>query len=288
MSKTITIKLKSAGNNVGPFTISDQYGNIIATDVTKNILINGISYIVDDTVTMITLTSTGNCTASVSKSLQDVTQSEYRNTKFEQTFNACLWRHLIDVVNYNYYYGFINPYIIEYPFTYQYQDQILQNIQDYTKVYEYTKDPTGVFNNTLRVQPNDKWFNEVVIYNDQQSTGLLKLEAKPLNNLQSYNSYPKFNNDSKTITYTKSDNFYQYNTFWNVVKDPNNFLFASSDESLSIDKIINQANMDYSTRSFRKDPIRAKDAKVRHMLTNSSIVHLVSQFILAPTQNSYK
>jgi hypothetical protein len=100
--------------------------------------------------------------------------------------------------------------------------------------------------------------------------------------------YPMYNVDSKTITFTKSDNFYQYNTFWGLVKDKSVPLFTTTCESLSVDKVVNQSNMDYGKRSFKKEPLRAKDLKVRHMLDNSSETHLVSQFITAPAQISYK
>jgi hypothetical protein len=46
--------------------------------------------------------------------------------------------------------------------------------------------------------------------------------------------------------------------------------------------------MDYGTRSFKKAPLRAKELKVRHILDNTSTTHLVSQFIVAPAQISYK
>jgi len=288
MSKVITIKLMSAGQNLGPFNIYDDLGNTLDTNVSKKDLISGRSYLVDDAVQNITIESIGRCKGSITKSINDIPLSEFINSEFVQTYKACLWRHLTDPVHYNFYYGFIEPYVIEYPFSYQYQDEILQNVQDYTKVYEYTRDPNGVFNDYLKVQPNNKWFNKAVLYNDQQSSGLLELESKPLNNLQAYNAYPKYNAESKTITFTKSDNFYQYNTFWNVAKDPLTFLFKGTCASMSIDKVINQDNMDYSTRVFKKAPLRAKDLKIRHILDNSSTTHLVSQFIVAPAQNSYK
>ena len=109
-----------------------------------------------------------------------------------------------------------------------------------------------------------------------------------MHNLQAYNQYPIYNTNSKTITYTKSDNFYQYNTFWALEKSSQVPLFNTSCESLSIDKVINEANMDYGVRSFKKATLRAKELKVRHILDNSSTTHLVSQFILTPAQISYK
>jgi len=288
MSKIISIKLTAAGQKLGPFNIYDEHRNVIAENVTLKTLIAGISYEVDDSVTMITLESISGCHVSKTKSIDNITKSEYENTEFVRTFRACLWKHLTDIVHYNYFYGFIEPYVIEYPFSYSYQDEIVQSIQDYTKVFEYTKDPNGIFSDVLKVQPNYKWFNKALLYNDQQSSGLLELVPKPVHNLQQYNTYPRYNIDSKTIIYTKSDNFHQYNTFWNVVKDPLLSMFKGTCQNLSVGKQINTENMDYSTRSYRKEPLRAKYLKVRHILDNSSTIHLVSGFIISPSQNSYK
>ena len=101
-------------------------------------------------------------------------------------------------------------------------------------------------------------FNKAVLYNGQQSTGLLELVPKPENNLSVYMQYPILNKTVKTITFTKSDNFYQYNTFWALQKDEQVPLFNTSCQSLSIDKVINQSNMDYGPKSFGKSTLRAK------------------------------
>lgn len=288
MSQIITIKLTKSGPNAGPFEIIDNYGNVIATNVPKKTLIKGISYEVNNNVTVLILKSLGKCKIEKAFRLAEFTTLDYANATYTQSSTACLWRHLTDIHTYNYFYGNIEPYVIEYPFAYQYQDEILQNVKDYTKAYEYLPIPDGVFNYNTKVETNDKWFNKAILYNGQQSSGLLELVAKPMNNLQAYNLYPIFNSNSKTITYTKSDNFYQYNTFWALQKSSQIPLFNVSCESLSVDKVINEANMDYGTRSFKKAPLRAKDLKIRHILDNSSSVHLVSQFIIAPSQISYK
>ena len=195
---------------------------------------------------------------------------------------------MTDINAFNYYYGNIKPYIIEYPFSYQFQDEILQNIKDYTKAYQYLPNDARVFNYADKIEVDHLWFNKAIVYNGQQSSGILNLVAKPLHNMKAYMSYPIHGTDGKTILFTKSDNFYQYNTFWSVVKDKKIPLFVATCESLSIDKVVNQDNMDYSLRSFKKEPLRAKDLRVRHILDNRSDVHLVSQFILTPSQISYK
>ena len=96
------------------------------------------------------------------------------------------------------------------------------------------------------------------------------------------------NTDSKTITYAKTDSFYQYNTFWALQKNDELPLFLTSCKSLSLDKEVNQPNMDYGGRSFKKSPLRAKNLKIRHILDNRSTTHIVSQFIVTPSQISYK
>ena len=288
MSKTIIVKLTRAGAITGPFTITDNLGNVIATDVPKKTLVKGTTFVVDNAVTILYIESTGRCFIKKAFFLESINIDDFTSSTFVQTTTACLWRHLTNIQLYNSYYGVTEPYIIEYPFTYNYQDEILQNVKDYTKAYEYLPIPDGVFNDNAKVETNDKWFNKAILYNGQQSSGLLELVAKPMNNLRAYGQYPIFNANSKTITYTKSDNFYQYNTFWALEKSSQIPLFNTTCESMSIDKVINEVNMDYGVKSFKKSPLRAKELKVRHILDNSSTTHLVSQFIITPAQMSYK
>jgi hypothetical protein len=288
MPKTIIIKLTSSGPTTGPFTIIDQLGNTLATGVSKGDLISGVSYVVDDAVNVITVESTGKCKSKKNFPVTTVNPVSLAATTYKQISTACIWRHLKNPVVYNYFYGNIEPYIIEYPFAYQYQDEILQSVQDYTKAYRYFPDPDGISDDNRKIETDNAWFNKAVLYNGQQSTGVLELVPKPINNLKDYLKYPIYNTDSKTITFTKSDNFYQYNTFWSLVKDKQLPLFIRTCESLSLDKVVNQVNMDYGKRSFKKEPLRAKELKVRHILDNRSDAHLVSQFIYTPAQISYK
>ena len=294
MSKIIIVKLTKAGTRTGPFTISDNYGNILGENVPKSQLISGITYEVDDLVSVIIIESLGgcngkNCRNKIYLSIGTIDAGQLAAIKFENKNTASLWRHLTSPILYNYFYDTIEPYIIEYPFAYQYYDEILQNVKDYTKAYKYLDVQDGVWNDNARIETDDRWFNKAVLYNGQQSTGVLELVPKPMHNLKEYMKYPIYGAESKTITFTKSDNFYQYNTFWSLIKNKSVPLFVNSCcGSMSLDKVVNQANMDYGKRSFKKEPLRAKDLKVRHILDSRSDTHLVSQFITTPSQISYK
>jgi hypothetical protein len=291
MSKLVNIKLKSAGGRVTLFSIKDNFGNVLREEVTKKELASGIAIEVNSNVNVITVTSIGKKCPVIVKHIPvtTITRPDLAALQFEVKNTASLWVHLKSPNLYNTYYGVKEPYIIEYPFAYQFNDEILQNVKDYTKAYKYLSVNTlGTFDPNNKIEVDNKYFTKAILYNGQQSTGLLQLEAKPSNNMKAYLAYPKFKKDSKVITFTKIDNFYQYNTFWSVVKDKQQPLFNLSCESMSIDKEINQSNMDYSHRSFKKEPLRAKDLKVRHIYDGDNNINLVSQFITAPSQISYR
>lgn len=288
MAQLVTIKLKTAGPRLGPFNIEDNFGNVIAVDVSRETLKKGITYEVDDNATVIVICSTGKVKMCKNFSIDTFDIFIYRDTKFSNVSNSCVWTHLKNPLIYNTYYGFTEPYIIEYPFSYKYQDEILKNVKDYSRVYKYIDTGNSVLADYSKIELDDVWFNKAVLYNSQQCSGILNLVPKPKHNLKSYMSYPKIMNDRKEILVTKSDNFYQYNSFWNITKTTSELQFIRDCESLSIDKKVNQDNMDYSKRSHNKATLRAKELKIRHILDNRSDVKLVSQFIVAPAQNSYK
>ena len=287
MEKYIIIKLTKSGSNIGPFSVVDDLGNLLGENYTKEQLIDGVGFIVQDSVQVVTLSSTGENKISKNIPVTEISSLDLINN-YTEISTGQIWKHLLNTTKYNNYYGKIYPYIIEYPFAYPYQDEILQNVQDYSRVYKHIKDPFNSFTDFEKVEVNNEWFNKAVLYNGQQSSGILNLVPKPINNLKEYVSYPKFNLDSKSILYTKSDNLYQYNTFWSVVKNTSEPLFIKSCENLSIDKEVNQSNMDYSSRSFKKEPLRAKYLKIRHIKDDSDDTHIVSQFIIGTTQKSYK
>ena len=288
MSKLVSIKLTKVGPTAGPFNIYDQSENLIAENVSKKALVHGATYTVSDIVTMVRVVSVGQCTSERSSKIVNITRNDYDALQTEEQPTGCVWRHLKNPEIYNYFYGKIHPYIIEYPFAYQYHDQILQNVKDYTKTFVYTKDEYDVPNTANRVQINDVYFNKAILYNDQQCSGLLNLVPKPKHNLRNYLLYPITNSDSRTITFTKSDSWYQFNSFFDVLKNKSLPIFTRTCAPLSYDKELNQENMQYTHHSFTKAPLRAKDLRIRLILDNRSDTSLITQILFAPSQLSYK
>lgn len=57
-------------------------------------------------------------------------------------------------------------------------------------------------------------FDRAIIYNSEQNTGVLKLNAAPANNPFTKLQYPKIGIDGMDILYTKVENKYRFNQFW--------------------------------------------------------------------------
>lgn len=203
------------------------------------------------------------------------------NNKFYSSEGDSVWVHNISETTYNTYYGVVEPYILEHPFIYQYQDELIQAVKDYTKVER------RVDANTF-VQTNDIFFNKVIIYNDQQCSGTLNLIPKPKNNMSAYLTYPRYNVDSRDILFVKSDNFYNYNGFWDIVQDYTQPIWLRDCTSDSENKVLNTNNLNYTNRPYKKYSIRAKDCRIRHILDNRGDVRMSSQFISQESQISYK
>ncbi len=192
-----------------------------------------------------------------------------------------IWRHCTAINLFNTFYGELAQYIIEYLLSYKGNDEILQNIQDYSKILKYT-------DYREFIETDDYYFSHAIIYNNQQCSGTLKLTKKPANNLQNYSKYPIYYDTEKEILFTKSNSFYNFNTFWSLNKSSQQPMFIKSCESLSIYKEINNSNMNYSKRAFNKAPLMAKDCRIRLINKEHDDLKFVSQFLLTQSQISYK
>ena len=62
----VTISATSIGGNAGPFTITDDLSNTIATGITRSQILSGYTATVNDSATSINLISSGICTNTTS------------------------------------------------------------------------------------------------------------------------------------------------------------------------------------------------------------------------------
>lgn len=205
-------------------------------------------------------------------------------TYFQTGINSegSLWNHNKVYDKYQTYYDTEYPFIIEYPFPYTSQDQILQSVKSYCNSRIYTSQDTFY-------EPNEiLFFNKVIAYNYQQCSGIRNLVPKPKNNLSTYMQYPKYNSDSIDILVSKTDNFFNFNGLWDVSINKSEPLFTTPETFLTTDKDLNQDNMNYTnTVSYNKAPLRARDTFIRLILDNRNDFKLLTKFTITRTTPSY-
>ena len=66
-------------------------------------------------------------------------------------------------------------------------------------------------------------FDQAVVSNSEQVSGYLNLNIFPKNNITLANTYPKINPTSIDVLFTKEENKYRFNQFWDITNNRGEF-----------------------------------------------------------------
>ena len=179
-----------------------------------------------------------------------------------------VWKHNMHSLSYQKYYDTFYPYIIEYGIPSQAVNQTVSSVTIYQDILEYMNDYDYYSIMTRNSRNHDINFTKCVIYNQEQSTGLLTLTESPLKNMNIRMSYPKYTSTGVEILYSKREGLCTFNDIRDHVRDNNNGqpMFLSEDADLvtsyPIDKVLNPKAFDY-IRGYNKKHIRSTMARIR-------------------------
>jgi hypothetical protein len=104
-------------------------------------------------------------------------------------------------------------------------------------------------------------FDEAIIHNTEQVSGLLKLNLDPKNNVPLITQYPEITGNDIQILYSKEEQKYRFNQFWDITKDRGEF-DANFNSSIFITQLngyirdLNQANLNYFKPEFQRKKFR--------------------------------
>jgi hypothetical protein len=115
------------------------------------------------------------------------------------------------------FYGVDYPFEIEYPVTTPAEVTTLRTVEYELEAYNYLNDCRDQFHIL------DENFDRAVVYNSEQCSGLLKLNIKPKNNPYLLNQYPAIGVNGIDILFSKEENTYRFNQFWDAVSDRGEF-----------------------------------------------------------------
>lgn len=130
-----------------------------------------------------------------------------------------VWMHNDRTDLYANYYGVDYPFEIEYLVNTIQEITTLRSIEYQLEVYQYAQ------NGYDRFHVLDVNFDEAVIYNTEQCSGRLRLFLTPKNNAPLLTQYPIVNNGSIDILYSKEENKYRFNQFWDATRNRSEFAF---------------------------------------------------------------
>lgn len=128
-----------------------------------------------------------------------------------------IWIHNERCDLYCNYYGVDYPFEIEYTVNTPQQITTLRSIEYYLEVYKYDG------NCYDRFHVLDYNFDEAVIYNTEQCSGMLRMNNSPRNNPSLLLQYPIINPTFIDILYSKEENKYRFNQFWDITDDRGEF-----------------------------------------------------------------
>lgn len=96
----------------------------------------------------------------------------------------------------------------------------------------------------------DANFDRAVVYNSEQVSGMLNLNISPKNDPQAILDYPKINTASIDILYSKEENKYRFNQFWDITNDRGEFSNVTRNvwdtQANGYIRTLNNFNLDYS------------------------------------------
>jgi len=179
-----------------------------------------------------------------------------------------MWRHNDTTANYCNYYGVDYPFEIEYVQDTGQTVNSLKSIEYLLESYVYDQDGID------RFQVLDFNFDELVIYNTEQVSGLLRLNMAPKDDPFSRLQYPKVNPDSIDIAFEKVEQKFRINQFWDVTDDrgeynPNVQRPIWLTEWDGYTRQLNPANLNYNKSVFERK-------KFRHYFANVLFIRKVS------------
>ena len=124
-----------------------------------------------------------------------------------------IWIHNFRCDLYCNYYGLNYPFEVEWNVHTAQTVNTLRSIEYYMEAYKYAP---NCYDRYHLLEEN---FDEAVIYNTEQCSGLLKLDLTPRNDLPLLIQYPIINFTNIQILFSKVENRYRFNMFWDVTRE---------------------------------------------------------------------
>ena len=192
-----------------------------------------------------------------------------------------IWVHNKTCESFGNYYGKDYPFEIEQIINSGQAVNTIRSFEYQLEAYQYKancKDELHVL---------DENFDRAVVYNSEQVSGMLRLNISPKNDPQAILDYPKINTSSIDILYSKEENKYRFNQFYDITNNRGEFTGVARNvwntAANGYVKTLNDFNLDYNkdahehkkfrhynNRLFLRKNVSGRN-KLRIRLTNAKL-----------------
>ena len=171
----------------------------------------------------------------------DFVQANYKVGSF--------WRHNVRCDLFANYYGVDYPWEVELISNTGQNVNTIRSIEYQLESYVYKGEPE------YNMCGGDKWedllwnFDKAIIYNNEQTSGLLNLVSQPFNDPWGELQYPIIAPNNMTILASKVEQKFRFNQFWDITNDRGEFTNAEQSvfdtQCNGYIRPLNQTNLDY-------------------------------------------
>ena len=166
-----------------------------------------------------------------------------------------IWKHNVLCNSYGNYYNVNYGWEVEFPVNTGTDVTSIKSVEYYLEVFTYNISCID------RYHVLDGNFDQALIYNTEQTSGLLNLHIKPKNNPVALLNYPNITPSGIDIHVAKEENKYRFNQFWDATRDRGEF------NGLQITNFITSCNgyrknLNPVAVNYFKSPLQRK--KFRH------------------------
>jgi hypothetical protein len=210
---------------------------------------------------------------------------------FQTVTQTGTWNHNLSPFTYQTYYNKFYPYIIEYPVNISPNSATVNSVtyvQDIQKYYN-REDYYSLGSYNGKNTPN---FTKAIIYNKEQTTGLVKLIAQVPNDARQMLTYPRVSGGAFETLLTKREHKNTFNGFWDATNSKlnNQSLFSTEWTNIQseypIDKVVNPKAVIYNSVTTGKQRIRGTFARVRLIQDLYNRFKFINNLQLTQTNNS--
>lgn len=186
-----------------------------------------------------------------------------------------LWNHNLSYKSFQVFYGKLHPFLFQYS-TNGYNNEILQSISYKSEFRRYT----NKLNYSVK---NDVTYDEALIYNQNQSSGILKLIPKIPNNLYQQTLYPAYKNNTTEILVSNVENYWRFNEFYDLSLQNGNPLVTY--ECNPVYPEVNLSAISY-TPTYFKNRFRSDYFNIRLSNTTLSNYQIIHTYNITQNTNS--